>query len=54
MNKLLNKTNVNEELIKIQKKIDKIQSIRVKEETLLEDVVELIDDESESFEDNNL
>ena len=41
-------------LQKIQKKIDKIQSIRVKEETLLEDVVELIDDESESFEDNNL
>ena len=41
-------------LQKIRKKIDKIQSIRGKEETLLEDVIELIDDESESFEDNNL
>tara|TARA_R100000306_G_C4363425_1_gene136461 strand:+ start:1157 stop:1303 length:147 start_codon:yes stop_codon:yes gene_type:complete len=41
-------------LEKIQKKLDKIEDIREKEETLLEDIVELIDNESESFEDNNL
>ena len=41
-------------LEKIQKKMDKIQRIRENEDVLVEDIIELIDNEDNSFENDDI
>tara|TARA_Y100001951_G_scaffold53201_1_gene42190 strand:- start:214 stop:360 length:147 start_codon:yes stop_codon:yes gene_type:complete len=41
-------------LQKIQKKMDKIQRIRENEDVLVEDIIELIDNEDNSFENDDI